>query len=336
VRNRLRLGVKSRRFLVLHLSHLATDRIRQKEPDLTGVPVATWDTQGNRRLLMGVDAPGTTLHAGQALADAQAMHPELALRLAEPDADIAFLERLALWAVRFTPISAVDPPDGLVLDVTGWADLFGGEVALLARVSNGLQHGGVAAQAVVAGVPDAAAALARAGHHMRIVPAGEEAAAVAQLPLGTLRLSHECLGGLSRLGLHRISDVLRQPRGPLTRRFNRPLMDVLDALTGDRPRALSPVRSPPVASAQFRRYDWSRYRTPHPEHEHFGATPRNSVGKWSLRAACFHRIRPPNPRSDTAGEGVGYTVTSHANSRGSQKGRACPGGRGFHRSRSRT
>jgi protein ImuB len=133
-----------------------------------------------------------------------------------------------------------------VLDVTGCTDLFGGEAALLARVSNGLQHGGVAAQAVVAGVADAAAALARAGHHMRIVPAGEEAAAVAPLPLGTLRLSHECLAGLSRLGLHRISDVLRQPRGPLTRRFGRPLMDVLDALTGDRPRALSPVRLPPV------------------------------------------------------------------------------------------
>jgi protein ImuB len=195
---------------------------------------------------MGVDAPGTTLHAGQALADAQAMHPELALRPAEPDADIAFLERLALWAVRFTPISAVDPPDGLVLDVTGCTDLFGGEAALLARVSNGLQHGGVAAQAVVAGVADAAAALARAGHHMRIVPAGEEAAAVAPLPLGTLRLSHECLAGLNRLGLRRISDVLRQPRGPLTRRFGRPLMDVLDALTGDRPRALPPVRSPPI------------------------------------------------------------------------------------------
>jgi protein ImuB len=153
--------VKRRRFLVLHLPHLATDRIRQKEPDLAGIPVATWDTQGNRRLLMGVDAPGTTLHAGQALADAQAMHPELALRPAEPDADIAFLERLALWAVRFTPISAVDPPDGLVLDVTGCSDLFGGEAALLARISNGFQHGGVAAQAVVAAVADAAAALAR-------------------------------------------------------------------------------------------------------------------------------------------------------------------------------
>jgi protein ImuB len=101
--------MKSRRFLVLHLPHVATDRIRQKEQDLAGLPVATWDTQGNRRLLTGVDAPGTTLHVGQALADAQAMYPELVLRPADAGADLAFLERLALWcqsACNWDPRSA--------------------------------------------------------------------------------------------------------------------------------------------------------------------------------------------------------------------------------------
>ena len=175
--------MSDRRFLVLHLPQLATDRIRQKEPELAGMPIATWDTQGNRRVLTGVDAPGTTLHVGQALADAQAMHPALVLRPADPAADAAFLERLALWAMRFTPLAAVDPPDGLVLDVTGCTGLFGGEASLLARVSNSLQRGGVGALAVLAGVADAAAALARAGHHNRIVQPGEEAAAVAPLPL---------------------------------------------------------------------------------------------------------------------------------------------------------
>jgi protein ImuB len=81
---------------------------------------------------------------------------------------------------------------------------------------------------------------------MPIISAGDEIAAIAPLPLGVLRLSNECLVGLHRLGLQRIGDLLRQPRGPPTRRFGRPLMDVLDGLTGDRPRTLSPVRPPPV------------------------------------------------------------------------------------------
>lgn len=238
--------MKHRRFLVLHLPQVATDRIRQKEPNLAGLAIATWDTYGNRRLLTGVDAPGTTLHVGQALADGQAMYPELVLRPADPDADMAFLERLALWAVKFTPIAAVDPPDGLVLDVTGCADLFGGEGALVTRVVDSLQRGGISARAVIAGLAEAGGALARAGRHVWVVPSGDEVAAVAKLPLEVLRLSRDCIAGLKRLGLQQIGEVLRQPRAPLARRFGRPLMDVLDGLTGDRPRALSPVRPPPV------------------------------------------------------------------------------------------
>jgi protein ImuB len=238
--------MKGRRFLVLHLPQVAIDRIRQNEPELAGLLVAIWDTHGNRRVLTGVDAPGTTLHVGQALADAQAMYPVLVLRPADMDADMAFLERLALWALSFTPIAAVDPPDGLVLDVTGCTDLVGGEGAMLRRVSDRLRRSGVACHGVIAGIVAAAAALARAGHHARIVPAGDEIAAVATLPIGTLRLSPDCIVGLNRLGLQRIGELLRQPRGPLTRRFGRALMDVLDGLTGDRLRTLSPVRPHPV------------------------------------------------------------------------------------------
>ena len=238
-------GMKGRRFLVLHLPLLATDRLRQRDPELRGVPIATWATAGNRRQLVGVDAPGTVLREGQALADAQAMHPELVLRPADADADLAFLERLALWAMRFTPLAAIDPPDELVLDVTGCTDLFGGEAALLARIGASLDRGGVHARAVLAGVADAAAALARCGQHGRIVPSGQEAGAIAALPLGALRLPTDCLAGLHRLGLQCMSDVLRQPRAPLMRRFGRTLLDALDAVTGDRPRPLPPVRPPP-------------------------------------------------------------------------------------------
>ncbi len=102
----------SRRYLVLHLPRLATDRLRQREPELGNVPLATWAAHGNRRLLMGVDAPGTTLHPGQALADAQAMHPELLVRPADPEADLAALEQpaglgrpLGLFASQPCPIN---------------------------------------------------------------------------------------------------------------------------------------------------------------------------------------------------------------------------------------
>ena len=63
---------------------------------------------------------------------AQALSPELVIREADPDADARALERLAVWALRYSPVVAADPPDGLVIDATGADHLHGGEEAMLA------------------------------------------------------------------------------------------------------------------------------------------------------------------------------------------------------------
>lgn len=237
--------MKSRRFLALSFPRLPTDRIRQHEPLMGGRPLATWTLQGSRRVLVSVDAPATRLHARQALADAQAWYPDLLLRPSDGPADLAFLKRLALWSVQFTPLVGLAPPDGLVLDVTGCTALFGGEAALLARISRTLATGGLTVHAVVASLAEVAIALARTGQPDRIVARGAEAAAITPLPLTVLRLPVDVTAGLHRLGLQHVGDVLRQPRAPFMRRFGRPLLDAWDALTGDRPRVLSPVRAPP-------------------------------------------------------------------------------------------
>ena len=237
------------RFLVLHLPTLPTDRLRRADPLLLGKPLAAWAAAGNRRLLTAVDAPGTNLRAGQALADAQAMHPDLVLCPAQPEADRALLEQLALRALRFTPQAMVDYPAGLMLNIAGCTTPFGDEATLLAHAVLGLEQDGIRVRAVVADVADAAAALARAGRHGVVVQPGDGRSQVEALSLSTLRLSPECLAGLHRLGLQRIGDALRQPRAPLSRRFGRDLMDALDAVTGDRPRPMSPVRPPPEFAA---------------------------------------------------------------------------------------
>ena len=70
------------------------------------------------------------LSAGMPLADARAMYPSLAVLDADADADCALLEAIADWCDRYTPLVGLDPPDGLMLDITGCAHLFGGEAAL--------------------------------------------------------------------------------------------------------------------------------------------------------------------------------------------------------------
>jgi protein ImuB len=238
-----------RRILALHLPLLSIERLR-----LPG-PLAVWMMENRREVVLAVDpaAAEAGLQPGQALADAQQILPGVALRPAEPEADAAWLRRLALWSLCVTPLPAVDAPDGLLLDITGAAHLHGGEDALLHAVTARFTRAGVTVRGAVAGTPDAAAALARAGRHGAVVPPGGEAAAIAPLPLASLRLPHATIATLHRLGLRSVGAVLQQPRAPLARRFGAALTDALDAATGERPRPIRPLRPPPdfAASREF-------------------------------------------------------------------------------------
>ncbi|MBU2419835.1 MAG: DNA polymerase Y family protein, partial [Alphaproteobacteria bacterium] len=75
------------------------------------------------------------LRRGQTQADARAMVPYLIGQPADPAADARALTALAQWAERWSPSVSIDPSgeglEGLFLDVTGAAHLFGGEAALL-------------------------------------------------------------------------------------------------------------------------------------------------------------------------------------------------------------
>lgn len=170
----------SRRFLAVALPHLPLDRLRRKHPELAGQPFAVWTSLGPRRLLTAVAAPG--LQPDQALADAQAIHPDLLLFEADPAADAAWLARLTLWALRFTPLAAVDGADGLMLDITGVAGLFGGEAPLLRAVRRSFAAVADPVRCALASTPGTAAALARASEAPVILPATAGTEALAALP----------------------------------------------------------------------------------------------------------------------------------------------------------
>jgi hypothetical protein len=203
------------RYLALHLPNLATDRLLRVEPDLPrSVLLATWAPFGNRRVLIAVNdaAANAGLRPRQALGDAQAIVPDLVLRPADPSGDAQALHALALWARRYTPLSAVDPPDGLILDITGCAHLLGGEAALLRDALSRLRRAGIIAQGAVSGAAATSAALSRTRDDNPLVVSGTELTVVAPLLLGAaLRLSQTMLTELARLGLRRVRDLLGQP-----------------------------------------------------------------------------------------------------------------------------
>ncbi len=166
--------------------------------------------------------------------------PTLAAAAADPAADARLLEEIARFCGRFTPMVAVEPPDGLVLDVTGCAHLFSGEASLRARVVAALARRGVEARAALADGPDAARAFARFAS-VDIVPPGEAPDLARRLPIAAL----ECLRRrLSRWpapasgGERSRRPAARHAQRPFRR--GRPLK--LDRLLGREERRITPLR----------------------------------------------------------------------------------------------
>jgi protein ImuB len=100
------------------------------------------------------------LRPGMAASHACAMVSDLEVRDADPDADRAWLERLASHAVaHWTPTACVAGAHGLWLDLTGTTHLFGGEARFCRRLFQFLERLGFTASIAIAGTPGSAYAL---------------------------------------------------------------------------------------------------------------------------------------------------------------------------------
>jgi len=167
------------------------------------------------------------------------MHPTLTAVPEDQAADARLLDAIADGCQRYTPLVAVDPPDGILLDIGGCAHLFGGEEKLRDDLLAGVTGFGFSACAAVASTIGAASAAARFTD-AAIIATREERSALAPLPLAALRLSGEIVAALARLGLKRIGDIVDLPRAPLAARFGTDLLRKLDRALGREDEPLTP------------------------------------------------------------------------------------------------
>jgi protein ImuB len=250
----------SQRMLSLWLCRLSTDRIvrsrerSQKKLPERSSPLVVTGKRGNVEVLTAVDeaAERLGLKPGLTLAQARAMHPGIDAAAEDIEADTALLESIADWCLRYTPLVACDAPDGLLLDISGCAHLYGGERELVADLSGRLDNAGFAYSLAIAGTIGAAWAAAHYSAPASYV-SGEERALLAPLPLSALRIPSVTAASLARVGLKRIGDIIDLPRAPLTARFGSEVLRQLDRALGHEHEPLTPRLpvAPYVAEQRF-------------------------------------------------------------------------------------
>ncbi len=235
-----------RRVVSLFLPYLATDLLRRRSK-LPAGPLVTSQHDGRRLVIGAADAASVWLglRPGLPIGQAQARVPGLVIVPETPEEDAANLRRIAKLCLRYAPLTAPSPPDGVLIDATGSAHLFGGEQRMLGAMVARFRRAGLEARAAIAGTPGAAHAVARFGeltNGIFVVPPGGERVALSGLPVEALRLPAETCRDLRLVGLDTVEALLRMPRGPLARRFGADVGLRLAQAIGN---TLEPIRPQP-------------------------------------------------------------------------------------------
>lgn len=182
---------------------------------------------------------------GMALADARALLSagRIVIRPHNPERDLASLRSLAQWALRVSPVVAIDPPDGLFMDVSGCERLYIDERRLLRRLHASFVRLGLSARAAIAPTFACARAVARFGPDTySIIPDSDTRSALEPLPIGALDVHADVVAAFEELGVTTIAELLRLPRSDLPSRFGEDLLLRLDLALGHAVEIIDPVQ----------------------------------------------------------------------------------------------
>lgn len=238
------------RVVCVYFPYLATDRIRRHGEGAVPAdqPLVAISRSGSKRWVSAADtaARKVGLRVGMPASKAQAVIANLTMIDADPAADAAALERLALWALRqYSPVVAVDGTDGIVLDTEGADHLRGGEEMLISGLVNMLRAKGLTARAAVSDTWGASHAITRlVSAETTVVPMGAVSKAVVGLAIHCLRLPPDTIQGLRVLGVETVGELSAMPRAPLTLRFGPEVGRRLDQLFGRVAEPIEPLRTP--------------------------------------------------------------------------------------------
>jgi len=223
------------RFVTIWFRHLKTDWHSIRQPALRDMPFVLSSPDHGRLIITSVNkvAHERGVEIGMVVSDARAIYPSLKILDDDPKLAERLLKSIAKWCIRYTDAVALDPPNGLILDVSGCAHLWGGERHYIKDINTRLINRGYDVRATMADTIGAAWAIAHYGDSNPIIESGKQMETLLPLPPAALRLEPESIDRLMKLGLRKISQFINMPRVALRRRFGSDLILKLNQALGN-------------------------------------------------------------------------------------------------------
>lgn len=234
-------------WLALHFPHLALDALTRGVGGAGSLAVASSAGSATRIVACSQGAAARGVRPSMAVPAAWALASDLEVLIRDEAAERAALERLAAWALQFTPVVSIAAADAL-LEVQGSLKLFGGLSPLCRRIEQGLAEIGYDACIACAPTPLAAQLFARAGLAARIRHRDALRHELQKLSLDVLDYPPELTATLRNFGVRTIGECLQLPRDGVARRLGQQLLDDLDRALG----RLPDPRLPFVPPARFK------------------------------------------------------------------------------------
>ncbi|MCK7556334.1 DNA polymerase Y family protein [Chitinophaga sedimenti] len=235
-----------KRFVSIWFRYLKTDWFTLRQPRLKDLAFVLATPEHGRMVITAANALAEAegVYVGMVVADARALLPALEVLDDKPGLSDKLLRGIGEWCIRYTPVAAVDAPDGLLLDASGCTHLWRGERPYLTDILTRLSQKGYQLRVAMADTAGAAWAVARYGEEAAIVKSGEQLAALLPLPPAALRLEPAAAERLLKLGLREVRMFVGMPRQALRKRFGASFLLRLDQAMGAEAELLVPVIPP--------------------------------------------------------------------------------------------
>ncbi len=211
----------NKRYVAIWFKHIKTDWMQKSKPNLKDTAFVLAKPDHGRMIITEVSklAKIKGIYTGMVVSDAKVIYPSLHILDDIPDLNLKLLKNIAYWCIRYSPIVAIDLPNGIILEATGCTHLWNDEEGYLKDIINKLKSFGYTIRAAMADTVGTAWAVSRYGRIKAIIKSGEQYQALMPLPPVALRIDPIVNEKLKKLGLTEIGSFINMQSSALRRRF---------------------------------------------------------------------------------------------------------------------